>query len=52
MYTRRTYKVIYSTGIEDSTGAFESLVSLTYWTTEQLSSGDFGKYAAGITDVS
>lgn len=39
------------TGIDDGSGTFEALTSLTYWTKDQISSGDFGVCAAGIIDV-
>lgn len=43
--------IIYATG-QDDNGILESLVSYMYFTKEQLSSGDYGKCAPGITDVS
>lgn len=41
-----------SIGINDESGVFESLASLTYWTQEQILSGDFGNCSDGIIDVS
>lgn len=40
-----------SLGINDDSGVFEALASQTYWTEEQILSGDFGVCSQGIIDV-
>ncbi|XP_031618955.1 glutactin-like [Contarinia nasturtii] len=37
--------------LNDDSGTVEALISLTYWSKEQISSGDFGVCAAGIIDM-